>query len=191
MEFPHYSVFAITQGEETVLIGVVDTHTTPCGSKSNINLLEFLWGNTMIFSFLKYGIICVYIASLTILYLRHHMAGSGGWAKNSLCRPCVLNYRPVFDDFIPECSDSTSCRCHVCVRQHPSPRSLASYAVFHKTNNLSEFTLSSETLYHHYVRAVKSKFVPTEILIPNTFHLRCTFARAWTPLVLSGITKPV
>jgi len=43
-EFPDYSVFAITQGQETVqfLIWVVDTDTTPYGSKSNINLLEFL-----------------------------------------------------------------------------------------------------------------------------------------------------
>ena len=41
VEFPDYSVFAIIQGEETVrfLIGVVDTDTTPCGSKSYINLI--------------------------------------------------------------------------------------------------------------------------------------------------------
>jgi len=80
--------------------------------------------------------------------------------------------------FIPECSDSTSCRYHVCLRQPPSLRSLASFAVFHITNNLSEFTLSSEILYHHYGRSVKSKIVPAEKLIPITFpHLGCTFAR--------------
>jgi len=63
-EFPDYSVFTITQGEETVrfLIGVVDTDSVTCGSKSNINLLEFLWEKTMIFSFLKYGIVCVPLA---------------------------------------------------------------------------------------------------------------------------------
>jgi len=106
------------------------------------------------------------------------VGASGGWTQTSLCRSCVLNYLPVFDDFIPECSDSTSCRCHVCLRQPPSLRNLASYAVFHITHNLSEFTLSSETLYHHYVRAVKSKNVPVERLIPNTIpHLCCTFAR--------------
>ena len=89
-----------------------------------------------------------------------------------------MNYWPVFDDFIPECSDFISCRCHVCLRQLPSLRSLASYTVFHITNNSSEFTLSSETLYLHYVRAVKSKIFPVERLIPNTSaHLRCTFAR--------------
>jgi len=118
------------------------------------------------------------------------MADSGGWTQTSLCRSCVLNYRPVFDDFIPECSDSTSCRCNVCLRQPPSLRSLASYAVFHITNNLSEFTLSSETLYPHYVRAVKSEIVPAVRRIPNTFpHLRCTFARSKDSLIVKRYHK--
>jgi len=60
-DFNDYFMYAITQGEETVqlLIGVVDTATITCGSKSSINLLEFLWDNTLIFAFLKYGIVCV------------------------------------------------------------------------------------------------------------------------------------
>ena len=51
MEFPDYSVFEITQGDEKVrvLIGVVDTVTVTCGSQSSINFLEFLWDNTLIF----------------------------------------------------------------------------------------------------------------------------------------------
>jgi len=59
--FTDYSVFAITLGEETVrvLIGVADTTSNICGSKSSINLLEFLWENTLVFSFLKYEIVCV------------------------------------------------------------------------------------------------------------------------------------
>jgi len=77
---------------------------------------------------------------------------------------------PVINCFIPMCTNSISCRCHVCLRQPPSLRSLASFTVFHITNNLSEFTLLSETLYQHYVRANR--------LIPDYFrHLRCTFAR--------------
>ena len=90
-----------------------------------------------------------------------------------------LELSACFRRFHTQCSDSTSCKCHVCLRQSPSLRGLASYAVFHITNNLFEFTLSSETLYHHYVRAVKSEIVPAERLIPTTFpHLRCTFARS-------------
>jgi len=116
--------------------------------------------------------------SPTVLYLRHHRATSGGWTQSSLCTPCFLNYMPVLGDFIPMCTYSSSCRFQVCLRQPPSLRSLASYSVFHITNNLSEFTVSSKTLYQHYVRAVESNIVPIDRLIPDSLpHLRCTFAR--------------
>jgi len=180
VEFPDYSVFEITQGEETVrvLIVVLDTVTVIYGSQSCINFLEFLCDNTLIFAFLKYGIVCVPLVSPTVLYLSHHRATSGGWTQSSLCTPCFLNYRLVLGDFIPTCTYSSSYRCHVCLRQPPSLRSLASYTVFHISNNLSEFTISSETLYQHYVRAVESNIVPVDRLIPDSFpYLRCTFAR--------------
>jgi len=47
-----YSMFANTKWDVTVQfpLGVVDV-TTTCGSKSNINLLEFLWDTTAIFAF--------------------------------------------------------------------------------------------------------------------------------------------
>ena len=91
---------------------------------------------------------------------------------------CFLNYRPVLDHFIHACTDSSSCRCHGCLRQPSSLRSLASYTVFHISNNLSEFALSSKTVYQHYVRAVESNIVPVGRLIPDAFrHLRYTFAR--------------
>jgi len=45
-DFHDFSVYAITLGEETVqvLIGVVDTSTITCGSKSNINVPRVLVG---------------------------------------------------------------------------------------------------------------------------------------------------
>jgi len=54
-----YSLFAITQGEETVqfLLGVVDSVT--CGAKSSINFLDFLWDTSVMFAFQMYGIVCV------------------------------------------------------------------------------------------------------------------------------------
>jgi len=179
-DFNDYSIYAITQGKETVqfLIGVVDTATITYGSKSSINLLEFLWDNTLIFVFLKCGIVCVPFDSPKVLYLRHNGVTSRGWMQNTLCRPCFGNYMPVINSFIPMCTNSNSCSCHVCLRQPPSLRSLASFTVFHISNNLSEFTLSSETVYQHNVRAVKSKIVPADRLIPDSFpHLCCTFAR--------------
>ena len=65
---PDYFVFDITQGKVTVrfLIGVVDTVTISCGTKSSINFLEFLWDNTLICAFLKNGIVCVPLASTTV-----------------------------------------------------------------------------------------------------------------------------
>ena len=67
----------------------------------------------------------------------------------------------------------------MCFRQHLSLRSLASYTVFRITNNISEFTLSSRTLYQHYVRVVELNIVPIDRLIPRSFpKLSCTFVRA-------------
>jgi len=66
----------------------------------------------------------------------------------------------------------------VCLRQPPPLRSLASYTVFHIENNFSDFTLSSETLYGHYVRAAGSNIVPVENFVPESFpHLRRSCAR--------------
>jgi len=59
---PDYYVYIITLGEETFtfLIGFIDTVTcVPCGCISSITFLEFLWDNTVVFSFQKYGIVCV------------------------------------------------------------------------------------------------------------------------------------
>ena len=55
-----------------VYSGFFDTVTVPCGSTSSINFMEFLWDNTVVFSFQKYGIVCVPLDSPRVLYLRHH-----------------------------------------------------------------------------------------------------------------------
>ena len=164
------------------MIGLVDV-TDNCGSRSSINLMAFLWECTIIFAFTKYGI--VPLASPKVLYLRHHGTSSGGWTQDVLCKPCLGDYRHRFDPFVPECTDSRSCRCHVCLRKPRSLRSLASYTVFHIPNNFSEFTLSSETFYDHYLRAAESKTVPVDRLIPDSFpHLRRTYARGHCSLNL-------
>ena len=181
-EEPDYYVYQVTLGAETYtcLLGFVDTVTVPCGSASNINFTEFLWDNTVVFSFQKYGIVAVPLDSPRILYLQHHGAESSGWTQSSLCQRCARHYQPQTYPFLPQCtaSASSSCKCNVCVRQPPSLRSLASYTVFHITENLSEFTLTADTLYDNYIHAVQSNLVPEDRLIPFTFpHLRCAFAR--------------
>jgi len=92
----------------------------------------------------------------------------------SVCQILSASNHP----FLPTCTAYSSCKCNVCVRQPPSLRSLASYTVFHITANISETTLTSDTLYHNYIHAVRSNLVPEDRLIPFTFpHLRCAFAR--------------
>jgi len=124
-----------------------------------------------------YGMVCVPFDPTKVLYLRHHEAICGGWTHSTLCRSCLGNYRPVINKFLPICVASTSCKCHICLRQPPSLRNLVSYTLFHITRNLAEFTLTSETTYLHYKQAVKSNLVPADKLIPDSFpQLRCTFA---------------
>ena len=72
----------------------------------------------------------------------------------------------------------------MCLRKPPSLRSLVSYTVFHIANNFSEFTISSETLCDHCLRAAESKTVPVDRLIPDSFpHLRRDYARG--PYILN------
>jgi len=54
--FPDYSEHEITPDGVTVpfLITVIDV-AVQCGSKSNINLVEFMWENASIFAFKMYG----------------------------------------------------------------------------------------------------------------------------------------
>jgi len=52
---------------------------------------------------------------------------------------------------------------------NPLLRGLASHTVFHLTFNLSEFALTSRTLYRQYLCAVESNIVPEDKLVPLTF----------------------
>jgi len=117
---PDYNVYSLTFGEDTVelLIELVDV-TANYGSRSSINLMEFLWKSTLIFAFTTYGIVCVPLDSPKVIYLRHHGTASGGWTQDALCRPCFGNYRHRVDPFVPECKDSNSCRCLECLRHPP------------------------------------------------------------------------
>ena len=78
----------------------------------------------------------------------------------------------------------------VCVSDNPHLlRSLASYTVFHIANNFSEFSLSSETLYDHYLRAAESNTVPIDRLIPDPFLIYAALMRGDQSVSLRGMTK--
>ena len=118
---------------------------------------------------------CVPLDSPRVLYLRHHGALSSGWTQSSLCKRCARYYQSQTAHFLPMCTASSSCKCHVCLRQPPSLRGLASYTVFPITANISEFTLTSESLYHNYIHAVRiqsSSRRPTDSIDFSSFALR-------------------
>jgi len=168
-DYPDYSVYEITHDGVTVpfLLAIVNI-SVHGGSKSSINLPEFMCEKACIFTFKMYATVCVPLDTPTVLYLHHHVATSGGWTPDSLCKGCLEEFQPTLRHFIG--------RCNVCLRQALSLRSLASYTVFHLTHNLSEFTLTHRTIYQHYVYAAQSDIVPSDTLIPRTLpQLQCTF----------------
>ena len=107
-----------------------------------------------------FGIVYVPLESPKLLYLRHY--GTTSWAE---CRLPYADRVSRTIGLVPTLS-------------YPRLRSLASYTVFLITYSLSAYTLSSGTLYQHYVRAVKSTIVPADRLIPRSFpKFSCTFVR--------------
>jgi len=130
-----------------------------------------------------YAIFCVPLDTPTVLCLNHHRAASGGWNSDSLCDECSEEYRLTIQPFVGNCTSDRSCGCNVCLRQPNSLRNLTSCTVFHLTFNLSQFTLTSKTLYHHYFYAVESHIFSNDRLVPLTFYrftfycLTCCFVR--------------
>jgi len=125
-----------------------------------------------------YAIVCVPLNTPTVLYLHHHRAASDGWASYSLCDVCLEAFRLILQPSVGKCTYGRSWGCNVCLLQPPWLRGLASHTVFHLTFNLSEFALTSRTLYQQYLYAVESNIAHKDRPVPLTFsRLQCTFVR--------------
>jgi len=150
-----------------------------CGSRSNINLSEFIWEYMCCFAVKTYSIVCVPLNTPTVLYLQDHRSNSDGWESLVLCNDCFKEILSILQLMVGNCTLDPSCRCNVCLRQPPSLRNLVSHTVFHYTLNLSEFILTDRTLYHQYLYAVESQTVSEEKLVPDTIYtlgsLKCWF----------------
>jgi len=150
-----------------------------CGSRSNINLSEFIWEYMCCFAVKTYSIVCVPLNTPTVLYLQDHRSNSDGWESLVLCNDCFKEILSILQPMVGNCTLDPSCRCNVCLRQPPSLRNLVSHTVFHYTFNLSEFILTDRTLYHQYLYAVESQTVSEEKLVPDTIYtlgsLKCWF----------------
>ena len=149
-----------------------------CRSQTNRNLAEFIWKHVCVFPVRMYAIFCVPLDKPTFIYLNCHRAACDGWTSDILCDEYSEEFRLILQLFIDNCTYGRSCECNVCLRHSPSLRGLASNTVFHLTFNLSEFALTSRTLYPKYLYAVESYIVPDDRLVPLTFsRLQCTFVR--------------
>ena len=160
--------YYIRRCDSSFFISIVDV-SVGFGSQSNINLVDFMWTNTCVFAFKIYAIDCVPLSTPTVFYLRHYRAASEGWTSVAPWAECSEEIKLLLVRFAGDCTNTFSCRCNVCVRQPRSLRSLASYTVFQLTFNLSEFTLSSRTLYHQYLCAAESGFASDLRLVPIEF----------------------
>jgi len=129
---PDYSVYDITHNGVTVPFynKVVDL-SVHFGSRSIINLAEFMWENACIFAFKMCGIICVPLDTPTDFYLHHHGDTSGGWSPDSVYKECLEEFQTILRPFIGKYTGTRSWRYNVCLCQAPSLRSLASYTIFH------------------------------------------------------------
>ena len=164
--FPDYSNYEITFEDVTLAFSVtiIDASTfygepVYCGSRSNINLSEFIWEYMCSFAVKTYSIVCVPLNTPTVLYLQHHRSNSDGWESLVLCKNCLKEILSILQPMVGNSTLDPTCRCNVCLRQPPSLRNLASHTVFHYTFNSSQFTLTVRTLYHQYLYAVESQEV--------------------------------
>jgi len=121
-----------------------------CGSRSKINLAEFIWKHLRVLVAEMYAIDCVPLGILTVCYLNHYRAASNGWTSDILCDVCTEEFNLVLPRFVDNCNYERSCKCNMCLRQLLSLRGLASHTLFSLTFNLSEFILTSVTIYHQY-----------------------------------------
>jgi hypothetical protein len=87
----------------------------------------------------------------------------------SMCRPCNDRLRNVLSP-CSSCRQSSTCACHVCIRQPPTLKGTASRVVLHLLYNLPELTLSHDTTYPHYVFVVNNRPLPIAKLVPLDYN---------------------
>jgi hypothetical protein len=137
--------YSVSLHNKSILLEIIFIDTAiDCGPFSNLNFVDFIWTNLIVLQFKKYAIVAVPFETPKILYLKHYRASSDGWKTNLLCDGCSDTYKRVLAPVTTNCAMHISCKCNVCLRQPPSLRSMASYAVFHLRYNLEEFRLTSD-----------------------------------------------
>jgi len=103
--FPDYSIYDITYEGVTIpfQINIVDV-SAHCGSRSSINLAEFIWEYVPVFAVKMYSVICVPPNTPTVLYINHHRAARDGWTSDTLCDECLEEFRLLLNPFVGNCT---------------------------------------------------------------------------------------
>jgi len=142
-----------------------------CRPSSNIDLVEFVWHNSERVNAIKYAMVLFpKVASCPpkLLCLRYYRAISDGWRDESGCQQCIEDYQMTMRD-LTGCQAPGTCQCKFCVRQPPSLRDLASYALFKLKFDISKFELTVHTTFREYVYAVRSGMVDIDRLLPPEY----------------------
>jgi hypothetical protein len=162
---PDNIYYAVRFGAETVTVRFVLINSdNPCGPRSNLDLVHFMW-NTFTYFCTNYAIVMLQLSPETtkVVYTRHHMAeiGRGDSRTYLLCSDVEQDPRSLYE---LQCRAPNSCSCTVCVKQPLSLKSAASEIVFGMCN-LSKFCFDEHTTYDEYI--IVERHLPTQQLVPN------------------------
>jgi hypothetical protein len=167
-----YRVSADDFNISLIIIGV-DT-VSPCGPRSNVDFVHFIWQNFERFAFKKYSITLVPpsiddgVNDPTLSFLKYYRAESEGWKDTAQCGVCLLEYKRAIQP-CTDCVRTPDCTCNICRRQPPSLFALSARVVFNYVFNIERFELTADTTYDQYVYAVRSNRVHSSKLLPPEY----------------------
>ena len=138
-----------------------------CDSKSNIDLVYFVWKNFLRFSYKKFAMALSPRGASPpkFVFLKHYSFQSDEWRDSANCDVCVDRNQELLLPF-HGCDLSLECKCKMCTRQPPSLADSAHHVLFNYSLHIDRFQLESDTPHDLYVFATHSLEVPLKALLP-------------------------
>jgi hypothetical protein len=133
--------------ENVIKIRCVDS-LKPCGLRSNIDLVHFVW-DSLVYYFLNYAItVGPCSPNGKVMYLCHYRAASNGRGSRA-CRACEEMMDGIYEVEL-QCVAPGQCSCIACRKQPPSLKASASEIVFRYLYDLPNFRFDQHTTYDLY-----------------------------------------
>jgi hypothetical protein len=130
--------------EKVIKIWCVES-LKPCGPRSNIDLVHFVW-DCLVYSFLNNAItVEPGSPSEKVMYLCHYRAASNGRGSRA-CRACEEMMDDIYEVEL-QCVAPDPCSCTACRRQPPSLKAFAFEIVFRYLYDLPNFRFDQNTTY--------------------------------------------